>query len=265
MKKYFLKSLYLLVFFFVAISCKKNEITVNPIAIAHRGLYSDLPENSCQSFDECLKMGINSVEFDVYLTKDDSVLIIHDLNTEDIAGLSGEVGDFTAQELKKAVYNKSGAICLTFDEFYLKYKDLFYNVFIDLKEGQGEEIINKTCTKIANLTKSIDGLCNMFVTCTSGYPLELITKINPGIIAVLETSSIQTYLQSNMQFPYILIGFTGLRIEDSKIVNASGTRIITFTPNTVSEYKIALLNGCYAIMTDKPALLNDFLTQLTSD
>jgi glycerophosphoryl diester phosphodiesterase len=242
-------------------SCKKSEIFINPITIAHRGIYSDRPENSKQSFQECIRKGITSVEFDVYLTKDDSVLLIHDLNVEELAGLSGQVNDYTTQELKEAVFAKSGAKSLTLEEFFNRYKNKFESIFIDLKEGQGNDILYQTAIHIADLSKTVNGICKTYVTCTSASPLDTINKISPSVNAVIEISDVKTYIQYEQRFSYILMGFTELETEESAILRASGTRIITFTPNTVTEYQIAIKNGCYAIMTDNPDLLKDYLSR----
>jgi len=261
MKNYLSNYLCLLAFVFIVSSCTKNETIVTPITIAHRGLYSDRPENSKQSFQECLKKGITSVEFDVYMTKDDSIILVHDLNVEDVAGLPGQVNEYTTQELKNAIFAKTGAKTLTFNEFLNRYKNRFNKIFIDLKEGQGTDIIYKTSIQIAKLAQTEGGTCKTFVTCTSAYPLDTIMQINPSINTVLEINNVQDYLQSSQRFSYILIGYTNLVPEESKMIRDMGTRIITFTPNTVTEYKTALENGCYAIMTDDPSLLNDYLAQ----
>ncbi len=246
---------------FTIISCKKDEIILSPLTIAHRGIYTDKPENSKQSFQQCIKNGITAVEFDVYMTKDDSVFLIHDLNVEDLTGLSGQVNDYTTAELKVATFAKTGSKSLTLEEFYNRYKDKFASIFIDLKEGQGSEIITRSAKQIAQLSKMAGGSCTTYVTCTSAFPLDTVFSYNSNVNVVIETSNIGAFISYYKRFSYLLIGYTNLKTEDSKILRAMGTKIITFTPNMVTEYQIALNNGCYAIMTDNPDLLNDYLSQ----
>ena len=126
-------------------------------------------------------------------------------------------------------------------------------------------MLNKTCIQVAEVFQTNGIISQVFVTCTSGYPLELIAKINPSITPVLEIINIQAYLESPFRYPYIIVGFTKLVKDETKILRAMGTKIITFTPNSATEYKIAIENGCYAIMTDNPNLLNDYISKTIED
>ena len=46
--------------------------------IAHRGASSYAPENTFAAYDKALAMGVNHVELDVHLTRDDHIAVIHD-------------------------------------------------------------------------------------------------------------------------------------------------------------------------------------------
>lgn len=49
-----------------------------PILIAHRGSRSIAPENTLFAFETSLSLGADMLEFDVQLTKDDDLVLIHD-------------------------------------------------------------------------------------------------------------------------------------------------------------------------------------------
>src|SRR6266705_642345 len=48
------------------------------LIIAHRGASSYAPENTIVAFDLALQMGASHLELDVHLTRDDSLVVIHD-------------------------------------------------------------------------------------------------------------------------------------------------------------------------------------------
>lgn len=56
-----------------------SQFNDNPV-IAHRGAWkkTQLPENSIASLKQAIKLGFHGSEFDVHLTKDDSLVVNHD-------------------------------------------------------------------------------------------------------------------------------------------------------------------------------------------
>ena len=46
--------------------------------IAHRGFSGRYPENTMLAFEKALEAGAEGIEFDVHLTKDGQLVIIHD-------------------------------------------------------------------------------------------------------------------------------------------------------------------------------------------
>lgn len=69
--------------------------------IAHRGFKSKYPENTLLSFKKAIEVGADGIEFDVQLTKDKEVVIIHDETLDRTTDGKGYVKDFTLSELKK--------------------------------------------------------------------------------------------------------------------------------------------------------------------
>ena len=70
------------------------------INIAHRGASSYAPENTFAAYDKALAMGVNHVELDVHLTRDDHIVVIHDDTVDRTTEAHGHVSDFTLDELR---------------------------------------------------------------------------------------------------------------------------------------------------------------------
>ena len=79
---------------------------------AHRGGSLLWPENSLLAFRNAIALGADFIEFDVHLSRDGEVVVIHDPTLERTTTGSGPVKDRTVAELK-AVRLKDRAGALT--------------------------------------------------------------------------------------------------------------------------------------------------------
>ncbi|MEG0692368.1 MAG: glycerophosphodiester phosphodiesterase family protein [Oscillospiraceae bacterium] len=69
------------------------------VQFAHRGLHGNgVPENSMQAFSLAVEQGLG-IEFDIHLTKDNQVVIIHDNDTQRVCGKKLLVEESTYEEL----------------------------------------------------------------------------------------------------------------------------------------------------------------------
>lgn len=71
------------------------------IIIGHRGANKIAPENTLKSFRKAIELGADYVEFDVHLSKDDHIVIMHDKNTMRTTGHEGIISEMTLTELKE--------------------------------------------------------------------------------------------------------------------------------------------------------------------
>jgi len=80
-----------------------------PEIYAHRGSSYEYPENTLLSFEKAAKVkGIAGIEFDVQLTKDGEIVVIHDESIDRTLDGKGYVRDYTLEELKKFNVTPSG-------------------------------------------------------------------------------------------------------------------------------------------------------------
>jgi glycerophosphoryl diester phosphodiesterase len=74
---------------------------VPPLVIAHRGDSARRPENTLASFASALEVGAEIVEFDVQLTRDGHVVVIHDPTVDRTTDGVGRIQDLTLAELRR--------------------------------------------------------------------------------------------------------------------------------------------------------------------
>jgi glycerophosphoryl diester phosphodiesterase len=72
-----------------------------PLVIAHRGDSAHRPENTLASFASALELGAAVVEFDVHLSRDGEVIVIHDPTVDRTTDGHGVVKQLTHAEIKR--------------------------------------------------------------------------------------------------------------------------------------------------------------------
>lgn len=68
---------------------------------AHRGSKGTHPENTLLAFEEAVALGVEGIELDVQLTKDEQLVVIHDNTVSRTTNGEGEITDFTLSEIQK--------------------------------------------------------------------------------------------------------------------------------------------------------------------
>ncbi len=110
---------------------RKDNILVS----GHRGAKALWPENTLLSFENAIKLGVDSLEMDLNLTGDGRLAVIHDERVDRTTDGKGAVSDFTMAELKQldagAALPGFGVQRIPeFDEFLdlVEHTDLLLNV-----------------------------------------------------------------------------------------------------------------------------------------
>lgn len=75
---------------------KKDHIPV----LGHRGIKAKYPENTMISFENAINLGVDLIEFDINVTKDGELVVIHDNTIDRTSNQTGFTRDYTLEELK---------------------------------------------------------------------------------------------------------------------------------------------------------------------
>ncbi len=92
----------------VIIGCRGLEKSSEPEIIlpekglcAHRGAMTTHPENTIPAFQAAIDAGAQMIEFDVTLTKDNKLVVIHDATVDRTTNGTGVVAELTFEEIRK--------------------------------------------------------------------------------------------------------------------------------------------------------------------
>ena len=78
----------------------KKIILPNKGICAHRGAMDTHPENTLAAFKEAVSLGVQMIELDVRMTKDEQLVIMHDETVDRTTNGSGAVNDLTFKEIR---------------------------------------------------------------------------------------------------------------------------------------------------------------------
>jgi glycerophosphoryl diester phosphodiesterase len=128
------------------------RILIDPAArpvIGHRGDSKHFPENTFPSFDHALELGVDAIEFDLRVSRDGEVVIIHDPTVDRTTNGSGAVASFTLAELKSLdagarfspdggrtfPFRGQGLTIPTFDEMLARYTSVPLLIEVKIPEA----------------------------------------------------------------------------------------------------------------------------------
>ena len=90
-------------------------------------------ENTLESFRAALALGIDQLEFDVRVTKDNELVVIHDATVDRTTDGTGLVCEKTFEELRKLRLLDTNCQIPTFEEFLQKFSAYDLHFAIELK------------------------------------------------------------------------------------------------------------------------------------
>ena len=131
-----------------------------PKLIGHRGVKNLCPENTLESINKALDLGLSYIEVDVKVSKDEIPILLHDDTLDRTTNGNGLVVNFNYEDLIKLdaggfFYNKKTDIFIPKLVDVLKLcKTRNGNINIELKPNKSFEKIN--VRKIIELTKEIE-------------------------------------------------------------------------------------------------------------
>lgn len=146
------------------------------IVVAHRADWRNSPENSIQSIQNCINMGVDMVEIDLKISKDGVLILMHDKTLDRTTTGKGNPEDYTLEELKamrlrNGAGHKTGHQIPTFEETMLLCKD---KVLVNVDKGydyfkEVYEVLERTGTTEQCLIKA-------------GFPYERVKTENSDVL-----------------------------------------------------------------------------------
>jgi len=166
------------------------------LKIGHRGAKAYAPENTISSFKKALELGVDMVECDIRLTKDNQPVVIHDAQLLRLAKKINRVSQLTLKEIKEMKIRGSETIPTLAE--VLEVIDNQVGLKIELKvKGAAPAVIEVLRQNKINLTN---------VIISSNHPSEIraVEEFEPAIETAL------TFRSANVFNIWLILDFLAL-------------------------------------------------------
>lgn len=244
--------------------------------IGHRGVPSLAQENTIAGSILAYEKGANMIEMDIYLTRDNVIVAMHDDTIDRTTNGSGNVESFTYEQLKSFVVNGSTAFetqpIPTLEEYFKEFKGK--DVILDI------EIKSNASTRIEEALKTLieeyDMEDQVFVITFSESHIKRMRNTLPNV-SVGYLSSGETLKEadplSSLEAIFRKIQKHGTSYHPPydngmlgpNLMRAASYRGVTVWPYTVNNSTIFhnyLLYGTYGITTNYSQYVTDYAKRL---
>ena len=233
-----------------------NGVNNNIKTIAHRGYVEKGVENSIEALEAAAKAGVDYVEMDVLMTKDNKFIVMHDYNLKRLAGINKKVQDMTYNELVGLPISQSGhkSKIPSFEEYVKRAKELNIKLVVELKPHGGEP--NNYVDIFIEKVKELDIENNYkYMSLDLKVMEELESKapqLETGYIIPFQFGK---FSNNNVDFFAIEdFSFSNTLVEQAKSQNKSVYVWTINDPSLITKYLQSPANG---IITDEPVQVRE--------
>ncbi len=218
------------------------------LRVGHRGARAYAPENTLASFKKAIEIGVDAVELDVWKTKDNQIVVIHDADVKRTTDGVGLVSELTLVQIK-GFSAKDNEKVLTLKEA-LDFLDKKVKVLVELKEiGIEEQVLSIVHT--SSLEKNV--VIISFLEDSLKKVRELNKNIETGLVYAKHSNPIKAALELKANYLIALYRFT--HTVNVQKAHENGLKIIVWTINTREEAQEYAKKGVDGIASDKPDVL----------
>ena len=117
-----------------------RKIDTKILKIAHRGDIQGGVENSLEALESAKKKGVDYVEMDIQLTRDNNFVVMHDYNLQRLTGRNARVRDLDLSEIQNLTIFENGfkSRIPTFEEYVKRAEELKIKLLVELKPSGDE-------------------------------------------------------------------------------------------------------------------------------
>ncbi len=219
------------------------------ILTGHRGAAELEPENTRLSIQKAIDLGVDQVEIDVHLTRDQHLVVIHDATVDRTTDGQGAVADFTLEEVKRLDAGKGERIPTLQEVIDLVRGKVVLQ--IELKGPDTAESVVRT-VKQNNIESEV--LLTSFVH----ERLREAPQLNPSLAlgALWTNPPTDTCEQAiDMGEEAIHIQYQNIDAQLVQKAHAHGLNIRAWNPDTVEVIQRVIDLGVDAVGSNRPDLL----------
>ncbi len=244
------------------------------VVIAHRGASAYYPENTMAAFEGALEMNAEMIELDVMLTKDGVPVAFHDASLEDHTDGSGELKNYTLNELQKLdagswFHPKFSEQKIPTLEEVLAFTSGKISLNIEIKtEAVSDEVRGGVEEKSLELVKKYGMEDHVLFSSFDYRAIAHLKELDPDMPAAIlyEKSQSDKKLPSELLSKYSADAFNcsyrQLNTKRFKDIRKHNIPVFVYTVDRPSRMRKLLKMNVTGIFTNKPDVLWEVLEKL---
>lgn len=250
----------------------------------HRGARAVRPENTLPAFEYAIAQGVDVLELDVAVTKDDVLVVSHDpeMNAAFCNGPADAatkvIREMTLAELKRwdcgakanPAYPKQQAVpgtrVPTLDEVFALAKKGRFEFNVETKIFPQRPAVTPSPERFAELMLAAirkHGLERRVIVQSFDFrTLKVLRKLAPEVrLSALLAFTRQDWLESAKEAGAVIVSPNVKLVTPEKVraAHAAGLQVVPWTANTEAEWQMLVEAGSDAIISDDPAALIAYL------
>jgi len=250
--------------------------------MAHRGESENTPENTMLALESAASIGVDVLESDVHLTKDDEIVLFHDEDLERTTGKSGTIRSYTLDELRHIDFGYTftpdggatfpfrgkGHSIVTLQEAFERFPDTIFN--LDIKDT-----FPSAPMELARLISHMERSESVIIASFHNIQIERFRELMPKIPTSAHPGEVTRFVvNTKIGFPRINskdihyrtfqvpMKSGPLKVVTNKFVRKAHERnlaVHVWTINDTPTMEHLFDLGVDGIFTDNPRLLKDVL------
>jgi glycerophosphoryl diester phosphodiesterase len=239
-------------------------------AIAHRGGARRRPENTMTAFDDAVTLGVDAIELDVHLSRDQQPVVIHDPTLDRTTNTRGAVADYTADALRRCdaayAFEDSGEFPFrgqdigvpTLESVLRRHRDMPF--MVELKGASAElaaravDVVRR-CDAVERVSFGSFSAVPLAVIRASGLPFITSAAVPEGLRALARSWFFVGPGRPAYQLFQVPEVRRGLRVVSPRFVRlarAAGLPVHVWVVNDADAMRRLLNWGVTGIISDRP-------------
>ena len=225
----------------------------NTLSIGHRGAKGYVAENTLESINKAIELGVDGIEIDIFKCLSNELVLFHDKDLDKLTGKPGQIENLTLKELQEFLVLGKYQIPTLKDVLTKIQKPLFVNI-----ELKGLDTAEATSKIIRDYSKNTSwSLENFIVSSFNWNELEQfrsIDKNTPIGVLVSKSMSINEAIEFGKKIDAQAI-HPNYKLLDEKTVKKiknNGFKIYTWTVNNKDDINFIKKLKVDGIISDYP-------------
>ena len=243
-----MKKICVLLFIVMLSSCENKDI----LNIGHRGAKGHIAENTLESIQKAINLGVDGVEIDVFRCASGEIVVFHDKKLDRLTNSTGFIEEMTIDALNNVLVEGKYKIPTLEEVLTLIDGNILLNV-----ELKGKNTAKKTALILEKFVSNTKWESNQLIVSSFDWDELIIfknenTDIPIGILN--DKNTLNEVLDIAMKLDAVAIhpNFSSLNQEVVNTIHDSGFKIYSWTINAPEEIDKAITFGIDGIITDFP-------------